>query len=116
MLYLLLKGVISGVLVVAASEIARRAPSYGGLIASLPLVGLLALVWLWRDTGDRARVADLAGSTFWFVLPSLPMFLLIPATLRAGAPFWLSLAAGAGLTMALYALTAWLLARYGTPL
>ena len=89
MLYLFIKAAISGAIVAAASEVARRWPGVGGLIVSLPLVSLLAMVWLWRDTGDSARVAELAHSTFWFFLPSMPLFLVLPAMLRAGM-FWLA--------------------------
>ncbi len=60
MLYLLLKAAISGVIVAAVSEIARREPGWGGLVASLPLTSLLALIWLWRDSNDTERVAALA--------------------------------------------------------
>lgn len=102
MAYLLLKGLISGLVVVLVSEFAKRSPAVGGLLASLPLVSVLAMIWLWRDTGDAGRIASHATSTFWFVLPSLPMFLLVPVLLRRGAPFWPSLAAGCLLTVALY--------------
>ena len=74
------------------------------------------MIWLWRDTGDRVRMAAHAEATFWYVLPSLPMFLLIPALLRAGAPFWLALGAGVLLTAALYLLTTAVLARFGVRL
>lgn len=104
MLYLILKAAISGVLIAAASEIARRHAGVGALVASLPLVSILAMIWLWRDTGDPQRLADHAQATLWYVLPSLPMFLLIPAMLRAGAGFWPSLGAGCALTVGLYLL------------
>lgn len=104
MLYLLIKAAISGVLVAAASEVARRWPGWGALIVSLPLVSVLAMMWLWRDTHDVARLASHSQSTFWFVLPSLPMFLLIPVLLRQGYGFWFALAAGCVLTIALYLL------------
>ena len=71
-------------------EIARRYPGWGGLVASLPLTSLLAMIWLWRDSRDPERVAELVGSTFWFILPSLPMFLVLAALLRSGMGFWLS--------------------------
>ena len=102
MLYLLIKAALSGVIIAIASEVARRWPGWGALIVSLPLVSVLAMIWLWRDTHDRVRLASHAESTFWFVLPSLPMFLLIPMMLRQGFAFWLSLAAGCALTVALY--------------
>jgi hypothetical protein len=102
MLYLLLKAILSGVIIAIASEVARRWPGWGALIVSLPLVSVLAMIWLWRDTHDPVRMAAHAQATFWFVLPSLPMFLLIPAMLKQGASFWVALAAGCMLTIALY--------------
>jgi hypothetical protein len=116
MLYLAAKAAISGVIVAAASETARRSPALGALIVSLPLTSLLALVWLWHDAGDTERVAALAQSTFWYVLPTLPMFLLMPLLLRHGAGFWLALAAGCALTVALYLVTVWILAKFGVAL
>ena len=113
MLYLFLKAAISGVIVAAASEVARRWPGIGGLIVSLPLVSLLALIWLWRDTGDTARVAQLASSTFWFFLPSMPLFLMLPALLRGGAGFWPALGLSVAVTVALYALMLLLAPRLG---
>ena len=113
MIYLLAKAVLSGLLVVVVSEVAKRYPGLGGLVASLPLVSILGMVWLWRDTGDVERMALHATGTFWFVLPSLPMFLLIPALLRRGAGFWPALGAGCLLTISLYALMVWLGPRLG---
>jgi hypothetical protein len=101
-LYLFIKAALSGVLIAAASEVARRWPGWGALIVSLPLVSILAMLWLWRDTQDTVRLAAHAEATFWFVLPSLPMFLLIPLLLRHGAPFWAALLAGCALTVVLY--------------
>jgi hypothetical protein len=103
MLYLVIKAALSGVIVAAVSEIARRNPGAGGLLASLPLVSVLGMIWLWRDTHDPVRMAAHAEATFWYVLPSLPMFLLIPLMLRSGVNFWIALLAGCLLTMALYA-------------
>ena len=102
MLYLAIKAALSGVIIAVASEVARRWPGWGALIVSLPLVSVLAMIWLWRDTHDPARLAAHAEATFWFVLPSLPMFLLIPALLRQGWSFWTALSAGCALTIALY--------------
>ncbi len=102
MLYLLFKALISGAVVAAVSEIAKRYPGLGGLVASLPMVSVLGMVWLWRDTHDANRMAAHASGTFWFVLPSLPMFLVIPALLKRGAGFWPALGAGCLLTMGLY--------------
>ncbi|HEY2658698.1 MAG TPA: DUF3147 family protein [Caulobacteraceae bacterium] len=116
MLYLVVKALLSGAIVAAVSEIAKRYPGFGGLVASLPLVSVLGMMWLWRDTHDPVRMAAHASGIFWFVLPSLPMFLLIPALLKRGAPFWGALAAGCVLTMALYLATIWIGPRLGLKL
>jgi hypothetical protein len=116
MLYFVVKCALSGIIVAVVSVIAKRSPAFGALVVSLPLVSLLGIVWLWRDTGDAERIAGLAQSTFWYVLPSLPMFLIVPAMLRAGVGFWPSLAAGCAVTVILYFVTAWVLARFGIDL
>jgi hypothetical protein len=100
MIYLIIKAALSGFIVMAVSEVARRSPGFGGLIASLPLVSILAMIWLWQDTADTERIAAQSEATFWFVLPSLPMFLVIPAMLRHGLGFWPTLALSCLLTWA----------------
>ena len=116
MLYLFVKATISGLLVALISEIARRSPGWGGLLASLPATSLLAMLWLWRDTGDTKRVAELSIGAFWFVLPSLPMFAVLPMLLRSGLGFWLSFGVAIAVTLALYALMFWAAPRLGLKL
>lgn len=111
--YLVIKAALSGVIIAIVSEVAQRRPALGALIVSLPLVSILAIIWLWRDTGDVVRIAAHAEATFWLVLPTLPMFLLFPALLRNGIGFWVALGAACGLTVALYLLTIWLLPKLG---
>lgn len=106
MLYLVIKAGLSGVIIALVSEVAGKYPGFGALIASLPLISILGMIWLWRDTGDAVRMAAHAEATFWFVLPSLPMFLLVPVMLRNGFGFWISLATGCVLTVGLYMLMA----------
>ncbi len=113
MLYLLFKAMISGALIAAASEIAKRWPGLGGLVASLPLISVLGMIWFWHDTNDPQRMAAHATGTFWFVLPSLPMFQLIPLMLKRGSGFWPSLGAGCLLTIALYSAMLWIGPRFG---
>src|SRR5438105_12211856 len=100
MLCLTLKAALSGIIVAIVSEIARRSPTLGALIVSLPLVSILGILWLWRDTSDlwlwrdtsdAERIAAHVQSTFWYVLPTLPMFLVMPAMLRHGNGFWITL-------------------------
>ena len=116
MLYLLIKALVSGALVAAVSEIARRYPGWGGLVASLPLTSLLAMLWLWRDSGDTERVAELSASTIWFILPSVPLFIALPLLLRSGLGFWLSMAIVVAATVLLYALWFWAAPRIGIKL
>ena len=76
----------------------------------------MAVVWLWRDAGDKFQIASQMEATFWYILPSLPMFLLVPAMLGDGMEFWLSLALGCLVTFLLYLATAWLLSRFAIQL
>jgi hypothetical protein len=116
MLYLAIKAGLSGIIIAVVSEVARRSPTLGALIVSLPLVSLLAILWLWHDTGDTLRIATHVQSTFWYVLPTLPMFLVMPAMLRHGISFWATLAVCCALTVALYLVTVWLLGKFGVAL
>ena len=113
MLYLVVKALLSGVIVMAVSEIARRSPAFGALVASLPLVSVLGILWLWRDTHDTVRIAAHAEATFWYVIPSLPMFLAFPWMPRHGVGFWIAIGAACLLTVALYGITVLVAARFG---
>jgi len=116
MLYLIIKAAISGAIVSAVSEIARRYPGWGGILASLPLTSLLAMLWLWRDSADAERVAELSQSTIWFFVPSVPLFIALPILLRNGVGFWLSMVIVVVGTLALYALWFWAAPKVGIKL
>ncbi|HZM35696.1 MAG TPA: DUF3147 family protein [Burkholderiales bacterium] len=113
MLYLALKGLLSGAIVLIVSEVAKRSPALGALIVSLPLVSILAMIWLHHEARDVPRLAAHAEATFWYVLPSLPMFLVLPALLRHGWNFYPSLGLCVVLTAVLYLGMAAALARFG---
>ncbi len=116
MFYLAIKAALSGIIVAAVSQIAKRYPGIGGLIASLPLVSVLGMIWLWNDTHDPDRMAAHVSATLWFIAPSVPMFVLIPLLLKRGVTFWPSLAAGCLLTISLYTLMIWAAPRFGVKL
>ncbi len=99
---LLAKALLAGAMIAAIAEVGRRLPATGALIASLPLVSVLGMIFLWHARPEAENMALHAEATFWYVLPSLPMFLVIPALLRGGVNFWIALAAGCALTVALY--------------
>lgn len=114
--YLIIKALISGIIIAIVSEVAKRQPGFGALIASLPLISVMGMIWLWRDKPDAAHMAEHASATFWFVLPSMPMFLLIPALLNRGWGFWAALIAGCALTIVLYLAMTWGAGRLGIKL
>ena len=78
----ILKVAISAFVIVAVSEISKRSSLLGGLLASLPLVSFMAMIWLYVDTRDIEKVAKLSINIFWLVLPSLMFFILFPLLLR----------------------------------
>ena len=110
------RAVLSGLILALIAMVARRSPATGALIASLPLLSLLGMIWLWRYTGDAARLADHAEATFYYVLPSLSMFLLIPWMLRHGGNFWIAITAGCVVTILLYLAMIVIAARFGVRL
>jgi putative Ca2+/H+ antiporter (TMEM165/GDT1 family) len=114
--YYLLKLVITSVLIVAISEIGKKSSQVGAVLASVPLVSVLALVWLYIDTRDAEKVAALAGSIFWLVIPSLILFISLLLLLRHGVNFYLSLALSMSLMVCGYWLTVFLLRKLGNPL
>ncbi|KQM21352.1 DUF3147 family protein [Novosphingobium sp. Leaf2] len=102
MIALIARALLSGAMIVAIAEVGKRLPAMGALIASLPLVSVLGMILLWQARPDAQNMAVHAQATFWYVLPSLPMFLLIPFALRHGLGFWPSLGLGCLLTVCLY--------------
>ena len=100
--YVIVKTLLSAVIIALISEIAKRSPAFAALIASLPLVSVLGMLWIYNETNDVPRIAAHAEATFWFVLPSLPMFLILPAMLRHGLGFYPALAVNLVLTALLY--------------
>lgn len=116
MLQYAIKVLVTAIVVVAVSELAKRSSFWGAVLASLPLTSLLAFVWLYRGTGDAEAVASLSQGIFWLVLASLPMFLVLPALLRSGVSFWPALGASCLVTVGLYFALVWVLRRFGVPL
>lgn len=110
---LVAKALVAGIMIAAIAEIGRRLPAMAAVVASLPLVSVLGMIFLWHARPDAENMAVHSQATFWYVLPSLPMFLAIPVMLRSGWNFWIALAAGCVLTVALYLLMMNLGPRFG---
>ena len=112
---LAIKALVSGVLIAMASEIARRNAGWGGLIASLPLTTLIALVWLWRDTHDPIRASEFVIGTALYVVAALPSFAVLALLLRRGVGFAPALAFGCIAAMAGYLVLLWTGRKFGLP-
>ena len=112
MTWIITKYLITAGLVVLVSEFAKRSDKLGALIAALPLVTVLTLIWLHLEKQPASKVANHAWYTFWYVVPTLPMFLAFPVLLdRLG--FWPALGACVVLTVVCFAVFALLVRRFG---
>lgn len=116
MLYYMAKLLISSLLILAISEIGKRSSLWGAVLASVPAVSVLGMVWLYIDTRDAETVALLAGSIFWLVIPSLILFVSLPLLLRHGVNFFSGLAVSVGLTVCGYFLMIVVLRKCGVTL
>ena len=106
---------ITAAVVVVISELAKRSDKLGGLVAALPLVTVLTLIWLYVENQPQEKIANHAWYTFWYVVPTLPMFLAFPVLLpRLG--FWPTLMACVLITMACFGLFALVVRRFGIEL
>ncbi len=96
--YYALKIAVTTVLIVLISEIAKRSSLFGGILASVPLVSVIAIIWLYVDTRDVDKISALSTSIFWLVLPSLLLFITLPLLLKQGINFYLSISISIGIT------------------
>ena len=113
MLFLVFKYAATAAVVVVVSELAKRSDRIGALVAALPIVTVMVMIWLYVEKQGTDKVANHAWYTFWYVLPTLPMFLLVPRLLRNGVNFWLALFAGIAMTAVLFAVLGVALRRFG---
>lgn len=113
--WLITKYLITALVVVVVSEAAKRSDRLGGLLAALPLVTFLALIWLYVEKQPMAKISNHAWYTFWYVLPTLPMFLAFPLLLpRLG--FWPTMVASMLLTMACFGVFSLVVRHFGIDL
>lgn len=116
MLYLALKTALTALIIVAVSELAKRSTAAAGLLASLPVMSVLALTWLYLDTRNTEQVAALSRSILLMIVPSLLFLVVLPIALKAGLGFPLALLLAAAVTAAAYWLWLLLLAQAGVAL
>lgn len=113
MIYYIIKILLSSVTLVAISEISKRSTTMGSILASIPLVSLLAFVWMYIDTKDTAKIAELSQGIFWLVIPSLLFFILFPVLLKKNVDFWLSLGISLTIMVIGYFIMLFVLKKFG---
>lgn len=116
MTYYTLKIVITTLLIVAISEISKRSTLVGAILASVPLVSVLAMIWLYIDTKDISKVGTLSMSVFWLVLPSLTLFVTLPVLLKQNIDFYISISISIFVTILSYWLMISVLNHFGIKL
>ncbi|MCI0401025.1 MAG: DUF3147 family protein [Gammaproteobacteria bacterium] len=116
MVYYVIKLVITAVLIVLISEISKRSSFVGAILASVPLVSVLAMLWLYIETKDAEKISVLATSIFWLVIPSLALFITLPLLLKQSVNFYLSLGMSIAITAGCYFIMVAVLNRYGVKL
>ncbi|MCS5646094.1 MAG: DUF3147 family protein, partial [Candidatus Marinimicrobia bacterium] len=116
MLQTVIKLLLSSGIIVIVSEIAKKNTFIGGLIASIPLVSVMAMVWLYIDTKDIENINALSKSILWMVVPSLALFISLPVLLKSGVNFYISMGISILVTMGCYWLTIAALAKFGIKL
>lgn len=115
MAFLLTKYLVTAGIIVLVSELAKRSDKLGAFVAAMPTITILVLIWLYIENQSAEKISNHAWYTFWYVIPTLPMFLVFPYLIpRIG--FWPSLAASILLTTTLFAVIAVLLRRFGVEL
>lgn len=115
-MYYFVKIVVTTLLIVLIAEIAKRSSFIAAILASIPLVSVLAMIWLYVDSQDVNKVIELANGVFWLVIPSLALFVSLPLLLKQGMNFYLSLGIAIGITVACYSLMVIILNQLGIKL
>jgi hypothetical protein len=113
MTYYIIKIAVTTALIVLISEISKRSTFIGAILASVPVISVLAMIWLYSETRDTAQVAALTRSVFWLVLPSLLLFLTLPVLLERGYNFYVSLSVSIGVTIVGYYVTISIVRHFG---
>lgn len=116
MAYYLVKLITTTVLIVVISEIAKRSSFIGAILASIPLISVLAMIWLYIDTKDVTKISELSTGVAWLVIPSLALFLSLPVLLKQGINFYLSIGISIVITIICYWLMLYVLNYFGIKL
>lgn len=110
---LIIKILVTALIVVGVSEIAKRSTFVGSIVVSLPLTSLLAMIWLYRDTQDVQKIIGLSYGTFWMVVPSLVFLVIFPVFLKQGIKFPVAMLMSSGITALVYVIYTVALRKFG---
>ena len=90
----LLKTLLSAVIIVLVSEIAGRMPKVGALILSLPIVTVVALIFVWLKEKNLEPIVILSREMFVLVPIGLTLFLPLAFSESLNLDFWPALLLG----------------------
>ena len=113
MIYYVIKVLLSSVTIVVISEISKRSTLAGSILASIPIASLLAFIWIYIDTKEVTKIAELSQGIFWLVIPSLIFFILFPILLKKNVDFWISLGTSLTIMILAYFLMLFFLRKIG---
>ena len=116
MIQTIIKILVSSGIIFLVSEIAKKNTFFAGLIASIPLVSILSMLWLYFETEDIEKIKNLSNSILWMVIPSLTLFLALPVLINIGFNFYISLIISIIITIGCYSVTLLILSHYGIKL
>ncbi len=111
--FTIIKIVVSALLITAISEVARRSSLMGAILASIPLVSVLAMIWMYIENQDNEKISSLSVNIFWMVIPSLVLFITLPVLLKSGVNFFISMGISIGLTSLSYWIMVIILNHFG---
>ena len=109
----LIKTIVSALIIAGVSELGKRFTPLAAVLASLPVTSILAMIWLYRDTGEIQKVAELSSGIFWAVLPSLLFFVVLPSLLKMGVKFGWAMMASSVIMFLGYSLYLVILDKFG---
>lgn len=109
----LIKVIISSILIVLISELSKKSSLVGGILASIPLISVLAIIWLYIDTQDIQKISSLSNTIFWLVIPSLVLFITLPIFLKMQINFYGSMFLSIVLTVIAYYVMIFVLGKFG---
>jgi len=111
-----IKVLVSALLIAGISEIAKRSSLLGAILASVPLVSVLAMIWMYVEDKETQPIIELSRSIAWLIIPSLTLFIVLPWLLQKGMSFYLSLLIGNAVMISCYGVMIFVLKRVGISL